>query len=500
MQQQLIKYLCDSFSNEHHSYSELDQNVFRYLMEKKSLDKKFSFHQEGKHVNPIEKLSLWRNLLKMTLLISFKESEGEYEDQLKKSWYDLSSQNTLKEFQIEQAYTKLIAFLLNIPYSISLDPFQLESGFTPIESGLHWPIMNTPLLEWQAELGCLWVLLGRFLNEPKYLNYAQKLATWQLNSLDQNYKPFKGFLSSHHLSHYANTLLWQGVLFHSIALANRDSKMAYLAKQQFSNLLELDQDHLSGFSPTALLILDWIDLAFKEQLTPIEPKLSSIIHDPDLALVGHRSSNLNLFVSLLGTNMGFGSLKHHDIEIPAFGPQLELLGEGKLFGFLGQNPLNPQHRDRYKVDLDQEEFNIKGVVGLPKSELDEDYLKRWHYPSNWMESNLFFEDNALNVHLTPYRMNSKLFFVFYVIAKKCLINGEEKILPNSLKQYQGEAAPVSLVGEKSVLTLDSPHQSSQLKIIPLEGHRSFWGANYLIAYHLNNKYSTFKWKISMSDL
>ncbi len=79
-----------------------------------------------------------------------------------------------------------------------------------------------------------------------------------------------------------------------------------------------------------------------------------------------------------------------------------------------------------------------------------------------------------------------------------MVGGEEKILPHSLNQYQGETAPITLIGKQSTLTIDSLDQKNQLKIIPLEGHRSFWGANYLIAYHLNNKYSTFKWKISTS--
>ena len=116
-----------------------------------------------------------------------------------------------------------------------------------------------------------------------------------------------------------------------------------------------------------------------------------------------------------------------------------------------------------------------------------------------MEYNCFFENNVLNIQVAPYRIQSKLYFVFYVIAKKCLVGGEDKILPHSLNQYQGDADSVSFIGENGLIILDAMHPKSELQIIPLEGHRSFWGAQYLIAYHLNNKYSNFGWKISIKD-
>lgn len=500
MQQQLIKYLCDSSKKERHLYPELDQRVLSYLLEKKVVEVQFDFHHIEHTTNFVDRLSAWRKLFQWTLLISFREIEEDYKEKLKEFWYQLTSQNSLKSFQIEQAYTQLVAFLLDIPYTMSSTPFQLDSGFTPIESSSLWPLLTAPLLEWQAELGTLWVLLGRFLDLPNYLESAQKLANWQIKSLDENYQTFKGFLASHHYSHYANTMLWQGVFFHAVALALQNSEMAYLAKQQFSSLLSLNEEQLKGFSSAPLLILDWIELAFKEERTPVQPQLEPVIQDPDLALVGLRSKELNISISLLGANMGFGSLKSRDIEIPAFGPQMELLGESLLFGMIGQNPVGQSNKNRFQVDSDQRDFNIKGVVGLPKVHFDQDPLKTWRYPADWMETNIFFEENALNINLTPYSVHSKLFLVFYVIAKKCLINGEEKIFPHSLNQYQGEAFPVSFVGEESILILDSLNHKSQLKVIPLEGHQSFWGANYLIAYHLNNKYSTFKWKISMRDL
>ncbi len=496
MQHQLVKYLCDCFCKDQHLYSNIDQKVFRYLIDKRVSSSKEHFDVDFKEKNPVKRLSLWRDLLKTTLLSSLRESLGEGKEVLKEAWYALSAHNTLKEFQLEQAYTLLIAHLLNIPYLSKYEPVQLENGLTPIETASHWPCMNTPLLEWHAELGTLWVLLGKLLNKPSYTRAAQKLAKWQTKGLDIHFKPHKGFLSSHHLSHFTNALLREGVLFHAIALSSSDPQMAYLAKQHFCTLLETKKDDFEDFSLDALLLLSWIDVLFKEQLTPIEPKLEEIVQDPNLALVGYRSSALNILVSFLGVNMGFGSLKNHDLEIPAFGPQLELLGEGKLFGLIGQNPLNSSHKEHFQVDTDRNEFNVKGVVGLPKVEASQDYWKTWQTPSDWMECNIFFEENALNIHLTPYRVKSKLFFVFYAIAEKCLVGGEEKILPHSLNQYQGEAAPITLIGKQSVITLDSLDQKNQLKIIPLEGHRSFWGANYLIAYHLNNKYSTFKWKIS----
>jgi len=190
-------------------------------------------------------------------------------------------------------------------------------------------------------------------------------------------------------------------LFHAIALSSSDAQMAYLAKQHFCTLLETKKADFEDFSLDALLILNWVDRLFKEELTPMEPELESIVQDPNLALVGYRSSALNILLSFLGVNMGFGSLKNHDLEIPAFGPQLELLGESKLFGLIGQNPLNSSHKEHFQVDTDQNEFNVKGVVGLPKVEETQDYWKTWQTPSDWMEFNFFFEENALNIHLTP---------------------------------------------------------------------------------------------------
>lgn len=496
MQKQLVQHLSTYFSDSRHQLSELDQDVYRFLKERKLSRLKAPFNSNPNEIDPASRIQLWRNLLKATLLSSLKNFQSDGKIDLQNHWYALYAANSLKDFQLEQAYSALTALLLDIPYEPQKEWIQLSTGLTPIESGGHWPLMNAPLIEWHAELGILFLLLGKKTGKASYITLAQKLAYWQTKTLDYEFKPHRGFFSSHHLGHCIDSQFRQALLFHGVSLATADPQMAFLAKHHFSDLLEMDPADLEGLSSDAALTLYWLDLLYSEELTAIEPKLTSKVLDPALAIAGYRSNEISVITSMVGSNMGLGSLRFGDIEIPSFGPQLKILGEGQLFGIAGQNPLKSTDEEKYQTDFDGESFHMRGKVGLPSTQENLSYFKRWNTIQNWMDCNICYEKGALDIQITPYEIDPKLFFVFYAGAQTCLVNGKDRILPHSLSQFHGKAMPITLVGEKGSLNLSSEPSLLDLKIIPLKGHPSFWGANYLIAYHLNNKYSTFKWKIS----
>ncbi len=499
MQQELLRYFSDKFENQPFSLSEIDSRIFQYLKSNKLEAVKGLLSFQFNVKQPLQRIEQWRLLLKNVLMVSLKSIAESAQDQLKKSWFELYAHHHGKQFQLEQAYLLLTAQLLGIHHEPEAAIFQYEDGFTPLSTQIDHPFLNVPFLDWHAELGIIWGLIGHLKKDEAYVNAAIKISKWHKKNLDNDFKPFKGFLSSHHLSHYENILMVEGVLFHLASLLEKNSELAYLAKQHFGWFFQSSDYELKNISTSSFLCLRWMDILFKEQLTPIVPKLSEKITDSFLPIIGQRTSECSYLFSLLGTNVGLGSFKFHDLEIPAFGPQLQILGEERLFGFMGYNPLQKETKDSFKCDFSENYLSLEGTLGLPRAQLEVNPYELWKFSSDWLNCSFFVDQNNVTVNLRPLQVKSNCFFVFYVSAEKCLIEGEENILPHSLNQYEGILKTLNLQSESAEIILQSKNPQ-KVKVIPLEGHRSFWGANYLIAYHLNNKYSSFEWKITTNQL
>lgn len=494
MYQQLIEHIGEPFYSSLSSYDKIDQKIIGSLVQKKLKPLDFDFEITCAH-DPLQRWSLWQFLLKAILLALFEDKLDSKIKIYKEKWYKLKEQQSFQAFSIELLYAKITAHFLKIEETSFLEITQTKSGFCSLYSENHWRFFKVPFIDQHAEFATLLLLLGKLTQNPSLVNQGYKSALWHTKNIDPHFTPYRGFLSNHLHTDYFDVVLKQGILLHLASLALEDKEMAFLAKSHFSFILKAEPYQLKKISLSSLLVWKLINQLFQNQLTPVHVDLSSETFEEEMPIAGYRSEKISLLCSLTGNNSSMGTLKFDDLEIAAFGPQLSDLGDGKGFGFIGLN----ENEKNFELQKKSDAFTLKKVVGLPHFTIESSLLNMWQHPKCWLDTKLTYEKEYFTVKIKPLRLNQEVYFVFYVIADQCLIKGEKKILYQSLEQFQGKACSVSFLNKTKIMTFDPLLKEGSMKIIPLEGGQSFWGANYLIAYHLNNKYSTFEWKITCSN-
>lgn len=493
MYQQLIEYAKEPLSNSFSSFSLLDQKAFLGLTSSDvylpTLQFDFIPNQD-----PLQKWNLWKLLLKNILVSKVCGSFERHQNKLRSFWEEMVFDGLIEGFQAELLYSKLTAHILNIPFETEVEIIQKEDGICPIYLHDHFKLLKMPRIEQQAEMGILMVILGKSIHQPKLIHQAHKIALWHTQNMDFEYVPFRGFLTNHSRSDFTNLILSQALLFQAVSSAIEDQEIAFYAKKHFSYLLQSQQHLLKELSFDLLLLYNLIENFFEVSLTPVEKPLTEEIKSKNLPLVGLRKSEVSSIFSLVGNNTSMGSFRYHDLEIAALGPQINSLGDGNTFGAIGGQNLVQD----YESNITPDSYFLKGCIGLPNLNSNLNFLQSWQHSLSWLQIDISYQKEVLSIGLQPLKVPKDTYFVFYLISNQCLIKGEKKTLYHSLEQFHGNACSVSFLSKNNILNIDPSFDQSDMKIIPLQGQQSFWGANYLIAYHLNPKYSTFGWKITGS--
>ncbi len=153
-----------------------------------------------------------------------------------------------------------------------------------------------------------------------------------------------------------------------------------------------------------------------------------------------------------GEGMSLGVLVAKEVEIVALGPQVSSLNEPQLFGM-----------DR--------------IVSS----------RRWgrvHAQKDvWFEVESDLTQGSLDIRF--YGNPQSLFFVFYLRADQVMIDSKT-YLPKTLDRYQGQGFPVILRRKNTEVVLKEM-RSSTTYLIPLAGEGCFWGADFLLAFQVQER-------------
>ncbi len=490
MHSQLIEQVCRQNLKVEMNKTDLDQAVVFCLLHKKI--NPTSIHIEIEEIgDPLIELENLRKLFKASLIAHF---EKHVSSSVKECWYTLASRKSADSV-LADAYLFLTALLLGIEYPHAFSVTQLKNGIIPLSKRNYWNLFKFPFIHLHAELASVILLIGKLSSQSKLIDQAHNAARWHFNGLDSSFLPYRSFFSNYQFCNYTDLIARQASFFYLSALATEDTEIAYVAKIHFSWLSAQSEKNLKGLPLDILLLLKFTDQLFPEQLTPVEPSLPKETLCENLPLVGLRSKDVDIIATLSGCNSSMGALKFGSVEIVAFGPQVGVLGDGKLFGSIAQK----HSQESSKVYRDEKHFCLNGLVGLPQNAPDKSYLKMWQHPSSWLQMKIHYQKNQLDIHAKPIGNLDELYFVFYIISEQCLIKGQKKFLNQSLEQFQGNASNVAFLDQPKIVTIEPCFEEGEMKIIPLEGESSFWGANYLIAYSLKNNYRAFDWKITGSS-
>lgn len=439
------------------------------------------------------RLQRLRELLKASLLAHMCPMNPKQKEQIEARYYELSKLQS-SDFQLEILCLILAAHLLKLPHDKVMHMHQLNSGIFPLSKHGYWNLFKYPFAHLHAEFATLLLIAGKLMNHSKWIAQASLAAKWHMNVLSGDYLPFRSLFSNFHFCSYFDLVAWQGTLFHLTSLATEDKEMAFVAKKHFAYLQDAQTKDSKIFPVELLLLLQKTDSLYPQQLTPIEPNLDAMIHYPDLPLMGQRHKKFNIISTVSGCNTSLGALQFADVEIVGYGPQKGHLGDPQFFGTLP----NSHVKEVYQHYQSEHSYCLQAVLGLPSTNPNP-YLRTWQHPSSWLKTKLQLQDDVLHIQVQPIAVDSKFYFTFYVIAEQCLIKGQKKFLFQSLEQYDGKSSNVAFLSETKMLTIKPSFDDIGMKIIPLEGKASFWGANFLIAYAIDAQKGTFQWKITAEN-
>lgn len=453
------------------------------------------FHIAGE-VTPWTYLEQGRHLLALHLLKRLNAvMPSWFEVELALQTKGFAMQPHWKEFQLADSYDYLIRCLTGV----FLDPpeyLQNDMGSAPVETKGHWRWASLPHLPFHAELGLIWALIGILNKDQKALDSAIKLAEWHMNTLDTDFKPFLGLFSKEELVAGGLVGAFNAFLYRILAEATNRDDFKYIAYKTGKHLeasLHSKQFHIT---PLIAVLSKLFDVP-EEGLKKFE--LDKEIFDPALALIGLRTAEKRVILSLSGGGSGMGSLIKGDVEIITFGPQHAPLSDCTGFGIMGFSHVKGAEKKFAQIEQTADKMQIQGLCRLvPNKALSRTpatYLNG--LPSNiWMDVKEVYQGEKLYIQIEfiGLKKEEETYFTFFVKAKECQVGEVKKIFPRSLDRYKGETVPLYLHGDNGQITFFSSFPGA-LEVIPLSGSGPFWGADLMISYKLSHLESKYSWVV-----
>ena len=205
--------------------------------------------------------------------------------------------------------------------------------------------------------------------------------------------------------------------------------------------------------------------------------------DQELGMISWRTPTSAVICLGSGCKSGLGVFLQHDAGIINWGPQTTPTGICEGFGLAGR---------AQKVQLNEMDhlfaLSFQCRLAAPSTrETGFSYLRDGGFSAVWMEALIEGNHEALTcrIRFEALHAEKKPLLVLFGKGSSCLVAGSHLLKPRSLNRYGGPSQTVHLrgnLGNVCVATEGMAH----MEIIPLAGDESFWGADFLIAYTLNN--------------
>lgn len=432
-------------------------------------------------INDVNILSNWKRFLELNLT-----SKGMHQPLLMRKINELLHHPWNTHSQYLRALIALNQALLGMPV-LDIGLSLLEGGAAAIELEEYAPWQAIPYCPYHAEFGVLISLVAFLTKNNALQKQALKLAQWQLNTLDASFHPLRGLFVKEENGSIAQILQWNYVFFRSIACLFENEQFQKPAAEQIKFLKNLER---MTIQPVMTLL---------EALMEFNPKnrqewtLSEEVKDPSTSLVGVRFPHHHAFCTIHGAHTGLGTFKLGDIDIVNYGPQFLPLEECKGFGIEG-NYLSEHGLRKSLIEIRENGFSLKGCARMvdQPSEGAEMGLFR----GIWMEMEQTYQAKQLEIslHLLAMQGWEQVAFSFFVKAKKCLVGGAESIHSSTLQRYEGKSESLIFEGKRESVLL-SQQSAGHMHIIPLSGKDNYWGADFLVAFMLNEQ-SHHQWKIT----
>lgn len=205
------------------------------------------------------------------------------------------------------------------------------------------------------------------------------------------------------------------------------------------------------------------------------PEVGDTLLDPQLGMLGWRTSERTLMTLATGCKTTLGLYLHGDAGVIAYGPQTTPLGNTSGFGLAGkpESLEMTSHGIAYRTRLAAPHPRR---TGLP-------YLKDSGYSGLWLDAKTQRDDQTLTTscRLVGCRPAKHVLFSIFGKGEQCVVAGTHRLRPRSLDRYEGPAQRVAFQGNAGAVYVDLP-QSLSMEVIPLGGNNAFWGADFLMSF------------------
>lgn len=302
----------------------------------------------------------------------------------------------------------------------------LPSGAVPLFEGFAYKWSGLPYPRYHAQLACL-------IHDMGLVEQAEKMAQWQLFTVDHHLNPFQSFYTQERTRCADELREWTAKLFEKLA-------------------------------PKPLPVLSC---------------------DQDLGIVRLSYNAFTAIAHASGCLSGMGSVAYQDISIVNYGPQLSALGDCSAFGLAGRG---------LDISIHPEKGSFEATARLGATHLrpqpingisDGTFAKHWlRFKQRMGVDGLTFEGTFERVG-----ESKNLLFVFFLKAPACFVSGSHKLNPKSLDRYVGPASWILLEGKQGNLQIEMPVGAKKLEVIPLAGDENFWNADFIAAYTIESSFA-----------
>lgn len=198
------------------------------------------------------------------------------------------------------------------------------------------------------------------------------------------------------------------------------------------------------------------------------------IYLPPIPNLQNRSDDEVTFIlNTFGFGASMGTLCMNGVEVRAFGPEFAPLAEGRTFGCFRMDGAIEEDKGWTRL--------ADPLADIPRA--GGDFLH--------LEGIKREESIELKIKVVKTSAES-CFFTFFIAADQLVLASGLEVKRGALCSYEGPIEEISLYKAKERVILKASFKG-HLKVIPLEGKRHFWGADYLVAFEIGDNMAGYKW-------
>jgi len=373
------------------------------------------------------------------------------------------SEDEFLEFTLKSVAPFLGHSLGQIPNSIESIIYNKKGVFSPIQSALY---------------AILLFLRGKITSCEKSIQIASTYTLWLEKLLVQSNAFIYCFLEQEEKFQQQNFSSIHQVLFQA-AKKIANLKINFLQHEiQFSSEDEKNLPLQAIFS----YLENCSDSSFNYRKEVVKN---------NFGINSYFSKPFSVITSACGVNTGLGSIRAAHNHITSFGPHYNPLGEMEKYGIFRQAFSGVESLQDVSVKF--EPFRSSAWTKCISSESK-------LMPSDiWIETSLEEIDDEihLSVRFENFGENLPISFAFFIQSKKISML-DKSFHQNSLERFRGKSETISCQSKSEILEISAKFDS-YMQVIPLAGGDHFWGADFLLAYDIEDLNNQYHWIIKIKD-